>query len=508
MTLMEMLEQRAKKYSKRKILIFKDKKINYRELNMDANRLSYGLNELGMKSGDKIAILLGNCPEFIISYFGVLKAGGTAVPLNTLLKAEETRFILNDSGASTLITSPTFMQMIGPLRPRLDKLENIIIVGEPLSPGTRSFNELIVRQPTERAMIGGVAGDVAVIIYTSGTTGHPKGVMLTHHNLISNIISAIEAIQITRRDNFLCLLPMFHSYPFTTCVLAPLYLGARITIHESILPFGNIIKNTVKNRVTIFVAIPPIYNVLVRMPVPKLLSLKLLKPLSPLRFYVSGAAALPGEVLREFEEKFSAPLIEGYGLTEASPMVSLNPLKGVRKPGSIGLPLPNVEVKVVDEAGGALASGQVGELLVRGPNVMKGYYNMPQATKEALRDGWLYTGDMAKIDTQGYIYIVDRKKDMINVRGLKVFPREVEEVIYTHPKVAEAAVIGIKDKSKGEAPKAVVALKPGESLSKKELIEYCKERLAAYKVPREIEFRPELPKTPTGKILKRALREG
>ncbi|MCG2676624.1 AMP-binding protein, partial [bacterium] len=229
--------------------------------------------------------------------------------------------------------------------------------------------------------------------------------------------------------------------------------------------------------------------------------------LNPIRLAVSGASSLPVETLKKFEKKFGIPLIEGYGLSEASPVVSLNPVKGVRKPGSVGLALPGVDVDIVDNNGHSLKKGEVGELIVRGPNVMRGYYNLPRETEETLKRGWLYTGDLAKMDEESYVYIVDRKKDMINVRGLNVYPREVEEVLYSHPAIAEAAVIGVKDKVKGEVPEAFLALKEGRKLSKKEIIKYCQERLASYKVPHRIEFRKELPKTSTGKILKRALKE-
>ena len=275
---------------------------------------------------------------------------------------------------------------------------------------------------------------------------------------------------------------------------------------ESVKPFGKVIRNIIRNRITIFVGIPPIYNVLSNIPVPRILISRLLRILNPLRIYISGAASLPVEVLRKFEEKFRIPILEGYGLTEASPVVSINP-QALRKPGSVGLPIVGVEVKVVDENSNQLPTDKEGELLVKGENVMKGYYKLPEETKKTIKDGWLYTGDVAKIDKDNYIYIVDRKKDMLIVRGLNVYPREIEEALYLHPKVAEAAVIGVKDKFKGEIPKAYVVLKEGEQAEEGELISFLRERLASYKAPRTIEFRDSLPKTSTGKILKRALRK-
>jgi long-chain acyl-CoA synthetase len=267
-----------------------------------------------------------------------------------------------------------------------------------------------------------------------------------------------------------------------------------------------VIRNIIRNRITIFIGIPPIYNVLSNIPVPRILVSRLLRILNPLRVCVSGAASLPVEVLKKFETKFRIPLLEGYGLSEASPVVSINPLEK-RKPGSVGLPIPEVEVKIVDDNGNLLPPDKEGELLVKGENVMKGYYKLPEETKETIKKSWLYTGDIAKIDGDGYIYIVDRKKDMIIVRGLNVYPREIEEILYLKAGIAEAAVIGIKDELRGEFPKAYVALKQGEKITEAELIRFLRERLASYKIPRIIEFRKSLPKTPTGKILKRVLKD-
>lgn len=507
MTLTEMLEESIAKYGRRYAILFKRKKITYRELGERVDKLASGLMRKGVTKGDRIGILLGNCPEFIVSYFAILKMGGIVVPLNNLLKGEELRYILNNAGASTLITSKGFMKTIGPLRPRLVKLERIIISDKSSIPGTITLEELVTPEvsfPFPEV----IETETAVIIYTSGTTGHPKGACLSHNNLISNITSSAEAAGLGPRDNFLLVLPMFHSFTTTVCILVPLYLGARITIIESLKAFREVKKEIIKKRPTIFVAIPAIYNVLTQISLPKILTLRPFRFLNPIRLAVSGAAALPLEILKKFEKKFGIPLIEGYGLSEASPVVSLNPVKGVRKPGSVGLPLPGVEVDVVDDQGRPLKGGEVGELVIKGPNVMREYYNLPRETEETLKRGWLYTGDLARIDDEGYIYIVDRKKDMLSVRGLNVYPREVEEVLYSHSAIAEAAVIGVKDEKKGESPKAFLSLKEGASVSRKEIIKYCQERLASYKVPHRIEFRKELPKTSTGKILKRALGEG
>ena len=506
MTLTEMLEDSIRKHGRRYAILFKRERITYEELGERVDRLASGLMRRGTRKGDRIGILLGNCPEFIVSYFAILKTGGIVVPLNNFLKGEELRYILNNAGASTLITSEEYLETVGPLRPRLERLERIVISDKPSIPGAITFEELVT--PEGAVTFPEVAEtETAVIIYTSGTTGYPKGAGLSHRNLISNVTASAQAARLGPRDNFLLILPIFHSFPTTVCILVPLHLGARITIVESLRAFGEVIKEVIRKRPTIFVAIPAVYNILTQISLPRILTLRPLRFLNPIRLAVSGAAALPVEVLKEFEKRFGIPLIEGYGLSEASPVVSFNPVKGIRKPGSVGLPLPGVEVDIVDDQGRSLQREEVGELVVKGPNVMGGYYNLPRETEETLKKGWLYTGDLAKIDEEGYIYIVDRKKDMINVRGLAVYPREVEEVLYSHPAIAEAAVIGVKDKTKEEVPKAFLALKEGRSISKKEIIKYCQERLASYKVPHRIEFRKELPKTSTGKILKRALKE-
>ncbi len=505
MTLTEMLKESCRIYPKKNALIFGKKRITYRQLNNQVTAVSCGLIRLGIKKDEKVAILLKNCPEYVISYFAILKTGGIVIPLNFMLKEEELKYILDDAGVSTIITSPEFMPTINRLKLRLENLKQIIVVGEK-TPGTINFSDLLSEPLADEKVLELKPDDVAAILYTSGTTGHPKGVMLTYRNLISNVVSSIKAIKFTKKDRFLCLLPMFHSFTWMACVLAPLYLGASIAIVESVKPFGKVLRNIIRNRITIFVAIPPIYNVLSNIPVPRVLISRLLRILNPLRICVSGAASLPVEVLKKFEAKFRLPLLEGYGLTEASPVVSINP-EEKRKPGSVGLPISEVEVKVVDEDGNQLPLNKEGELLVKGENVMKGYYKLPDETEKTIKGGWLYTGDVAKIDEDGYIYIVDRKKDMIIVRGLNVYPREIEEVLYLHPKVAEAAVVGIKDKLKGEVPIGYVALKVGEQVTERELISFLREKLASYKLPRTIEFRDSLPKTSTGKILKRALRK-
>lgn len=503
----ELLNIGAQAHPHRTAIIFGQKKIDYKTLNETTDQIAAGLIDLGIKRQDKVALFLNNSPEFVISYFAILKAGAAAVPINYMFKMEEAKFILQDSQASCLITSRAYVEMAEKLILRVDTLKYIITTVK--TKDNILYFDKIKRESAE--MLNKVSGepkDLAVILYTSGTTGYPKGAMLTHYNLISNAIDCSSAIRVTDKDTFLCILPLFHSFAATVCMILPLLMEAKIVIMKSVSPFKRVIRAIIKNRVTIFVGIPSMYNILKDIKLPKIFNTPLIKLFNPVRICVSGAAALPGETFNAFQKKFRIPLLEGYGLTEASPVVTLNPLKGPRKAGSIGITLSkNIELKIVDEKDNILSPEQIGELLVKGPNVMRGYYRQDEATSLALKDGWLYTGDMAKFDRDGYFYIAGRKKEMINVRGLNVYPREIEEVLYQNPKIKETAVIGLPDMHKGEIPKAFIVLKEKEEATEHEFIRYLKERLAGYKIPKYIEFRPSLPKNTTGKILKRILEE-
>jgi len=502
----ELLCASAEKYPLRVAIVFGRKNINYKTLDDLTSQIAAGLIELGIRRQDKVAIFLDNCPEFVISYFAILKAGAVAVPVNYMFKTEEAKFILQDSEAICLITSRAYVDMAEELRLRTDNLKYIVTTTKTYK-DTLDFNRIRKTSLEALRKISSHPDDLAVILYTSGTTGHPKGAMLSHYNLVSNALDSAEAIRATARDTFICILPLFHSFAATVCMNLPLSIGAKTVLMKSVRPFKRVIRAIRKNRVSVFVGVPSIYNILRGVKIPKVFRSPLIKLFNPVKICISGAAALPVETFHGFEKKFRIPLLEGYGLTEASPVVTLNPLRGSRKAGSIGVNLSrNIELRIADEQGNILPTGEIGELLVRGPNVMQGYYRQPEASDEALKGGWLYTGDMAKFDRQGYVYIVGRKKEMINVRGLNVYPREIEEVLYQNPKVKEAAVIGIADTHKGEVPKGFVVLKENEAATEHEILQYLRERLAAYKIPKYIEFRANLPKNTTGKILKRLLK--
>lgn len=501
----ELLSFSSQKYPRRTAIVFGQKKITYKTLDELTHQIAAGLVNLGIRKQDKVAIFLDNCPEFVISYYAILKAGAVVVPINYMFKIEEAKFILEDSEAQAMITSHIYVDMAVELRLRVDTLRYIITTTKTRDDvfyfnGIRKFDKEIIHRTLP------APSDLAVILYTSGTTGHPKGAMLTHYNLISNALDSSQAIKATCRHTVICILPLFHSFAATVCMNLPILVGAKIVIMKSIKPFRRLIRAIRKNRVTIFVGIPSIYSILKDIKLPKIFNTPLSRFFNPVKICISGAAALSVETFKGFEKRFRIPLLEGYGLTEASPVVTLNPLKGVRKAGSIGIPLSkNIELKIVDDKDNPQGPEQVGELLVKGPNVMQGYYKQKEATLQTLKDGWLYTGDMAKSDCDGYIYIVGRKKEMINVRGLNVYPREIEEVLYQNPKIKEAAVIGIPDIHKGEVPKGFIVLKDQETATEHQIIQYLRERLAPYKIPKYIEFRTSLPKNTTGKILKRVL---
>jgi long-chain acyl-CoA synthetase len=339
---------------------------------------------------------------------------------------------------------------------------------------------------------------LAVIIYTSGTTGRPKGAMLSHGNLLHNVESCRIVLQTVSADRFAVLLPLFHSYMLTVGILLPLLVGGSVVLIKSVHPARNVLQEILQRKATVLPAIPQFYRSMVNAPI---------HPSLPLRFCVSGAAPLPAQVLQEFEAKFHIPLIEGYGLSEASPVVTKNPLDGTRKVGSIGLPIPNVEVSIQDDTGRELGANEIGEVCVRGGNVMLGYWRQPEETAKVMRHGWLLTGDIGCRDADGYYFITDRKKDMLLVNGINVYPREIEEILYQFPGVKEAAVIGKPDTRRGEQPIAYVAPNDGVMLGEKALQQFVRRKLADYKVPRKVIFLPALPRNATGKILKTALRD-
>ncbi|MFC0596158.1 long-chain fatty acid--CoA ligase [Thermus composti] len=522
------LEQSAQRFSKNIALDFLGKTLTYEALWDLARRFAQGLKDLEVAPGDRVAIMLPNTPQFVIAFYGTLLAGGVGVNVNPLYTPRELRHQLKDAGAETLVILdhllPRFLEvekevpvkrvvvtgirdflpfpknLLYPLKAKRDGLP----LGFPKREGFFAFTHLLKRPPATPHPAK--PDDLALLQYTGGTTGLSKGAMLTHKNLVANVLQ-IDAWDPTSRELLgkgvmLGALPFFHVYGMTVAMNYGLFSGYKIVL----LPrpeIGPIVEAIEKHGVTHFPGVPTLYVAFNNFPGIEKRNVK------SIRICLSGAAPLPVEVAKRFEEITGARLIEGYGLSEASPVTHCNPVEGVVKKGSIGMPLPSVEAKVVDEEGKEVPIGEVGELIVKGPNVMKGYWNRPEETQKALKDGWLYTGDMAKMDEDGYFYIVDRKKDMIIAGGYNIYPREVEEVLYQHPAVQEAAVVGVPDPYRGETVAAFIVLKPEYrgKVTEKDIEAFCRQNLAAYKVPRIIQFRESLPKSSVGKILRRELRD-
>jgi long-chain acyl-CoA synthetase len=466
-----------------------DAELTYGALEDQSARLAALLVENGLEPGDRVGVMLPNVPQFPIAYYGVLRAGGIVVPMNVLLKSREIAYYLEDSGARLLLAWHGFAD-----EARAGAAGAELIVVE-----QAAFAATLAELEPAEGVADTAADDTAVILYTSGTTGKPKGAELTHHNLSHNAeVSSRTTCEIAAGDVVLGSLPLFHSFGQTVAMNASLRVGACLTLVPKFDP-GEALETMQRDRVTHFYGVPTMFGALLHHPERESFDT------STLRTCITGGASMPVEILRGFEEAFGAIVLEGYGLSETSPVASSNHPDRERKPGSIGTPIEGVEMRVVDEDDNPVEQGEVGEIVIRGENIMKGYWQRPDATEEATRGGWFHSGDMARTDEDGYFYIVDRKKDLIIRGGYNVYPREVEEVLYEHPKIREAAVVGVPHDEWGEEIGAAVVLHDDQELSPEEVSAYVKERIAAYKYPRLVWFIDELPKGPTGKILKREI---
>lgn len=503
----------AAAWGRKKAIVFRDRAISYDGLARDVAAMASKLTGIGIEPGQRIAILMENRPEYVVAWFAVPAAGAVLVPLNTFLAPAELRRILEDSGATGLIVSAESLTRVEPALAHLPDLRHILLCDAPAADAAPARIPSRIRltvpdaapesrrpEPVRSRPPAG-AEEIAVLVYTSGTTGEPKGVMLSHGNLLSNAESCIRAVGVTRKDRVILFLPMFHSFTGMVGILAPLMAGMTIVLCEK-LDRAEIRRALRRHRPTIFPGVPSVFTAMAQAKISPLA-----RWLNPVRLYVSGGAPLPLETLQRFEAKFRRPLCEGYGLSEAAPVVALNPPEGPRKPGSVGPPVPGVEVRIVDAEGRDADVDQPGELLVRGPNVMQGYYQRPAENVRVLQDGWLRTGDVARRDGDGYLFIVGRSKDIIISRGMNVYPREIEEVLERHPMVKEAAVIGVPDTSRGEVPFAFVIAHPGGAPGESELRRLCLDSLARYKVPRTIRVVEELPRNAAGKVMKQELRK-
>jgi long-chain acyl-CoA synthetase len=511
------LEHQAAITPERVAVTFGEKHITYAELNAAASQVAGGLLALGIAPGEHVALLCPNVPWFPIGYFGILKAGAVVLPLNVLLKPREIAYHLSDGDAKAMLAfeGTSKMPLAETARAACDQAgcRNLVVMTADQAspspiPGAPALGELMHGQTPRFDARRRRPDDTAVILYTSGTTGHPKGAELTHENMLLNAAATREMLLPAAKggleqDVSLVTLPLFHSTAQTCQMNAGFYGGFRIVLLPR-FDAAAVLRTIVAEKVGFWIGVPTMYWALLEHvgtgqvnPAPVA---------EHLRICVSGGAPLPVDVLHRFERTFGVRVLEGYGLSETSPVVSFNQLPRPSKPGTVGLPVFGVDIRCVDDDGQPVPAGVRGEIVVRGPNVMKGYYNHPDATAEATRNGWFHTGDIGVLDDDGYLAVVDRKKDMILRGGFNVYPRELEEVILTHPGVAHAAVVGVPDDRLGEEVKAFIVRKPGVTLSEDDLISWFREQFASFKYPRVVEFRDALPLGATGKILKRELK--
>jgi len=527
-TLGNVLAQTAKKFPSHTALLFYGKKISYAELDEAVNRFAQALIGLGVRKGDRVAIMLPNIPQMVIAYYGTLRSGAVAVPTNPLYHEHELEVQLKDSGAGTLVAVDMFfpvithvlgktnvknlilcgikdylpfpLNLLYPLKARIDKQWVSVKRVAPI----HDFMSLLNKALSTPVGIDISPDDTALLQYTGGTTGVPKGAILTHRNLVTNAVQSRAWLTLRNEgeERILCVIPFFHVYGMTTAMNLGVLIGAELILLPK-FHTKEVLQLINKHRPTIFPGIQAMYLAIGNYSnIDKY-------DLTSLKAAISGAGPLMREVQDRFEHLTKARIVEGYGLSEASPVTHANPIFGKRKLGTIGLPWPDVEARIVDlETGEKIQPvGEAGELVVRGPQVMKGYWNKPEETAQALRGGWLHTGDIVKMDEDGYFTIVDRIKDMIKTVGENVYPREVEEVLFTHPKVKDAVVVGIPQEFMGEEIKAYIVLKEGMTATAAEIMQFCREQLSKFKVPKEVEFRTELPKTLVGKVLRRVLRD-
>ncbi len=528
-SVIQMLEQTAAKYPNSPCTIFKGAVITYQEMSAITDRMAAGLASLGIKKGDRVGIFIPNTPQFVIAYFGILKAGGVVVATNPLYSPREIEHQVNDAGIEIMIVMSNFYNTVKETQPKT-KIRKLIVTNiKDYLPPMLSFLFTLTKEkkggfrvdiaqgdiwlkdllsqftPEDRPKVEIGPDDTALFQYSGGTTGISKGAIATHRNLVANALQ-IRLWQVSAeegKETLLMAIPLYHVYGMVAGMLVAIQMGASLVMVPNPRDLKDLLENLQKYKATIFPGVPTLYNAINNNP-----DVQAGKyALNTIKACISGSAPLMRETKEKFETLSGGKLFEGYGLSEAPTATHCNPLNGENRTGSIGLPLPDVDVRIIslDDGVTVLPPGEIGELVIQGPQVMKGYHNMPTETANALRDGWLYTGDIARMDEDGYFYIVDRKKELIKPGGYQVWPREVEEVIMGYPKVLDVGVAGVPDPYRGETVKAWVVLKPGETATVDEIRTYCKQNMAPFKVPTLVEFRSELPKTTVGKVLRREL---
>jgi long-chain acyl-CoA synthetase len=499
MNIADLLDRNTFYFAENQALVDQDRTWTYRDFRRDADRFAHALHDLGVERGDRVGLLLSNSAEFCIAFYGILKVGAIVTSLSAMFKAAELEWLINDSETAVIVTDAAHIESL-PGRESIRSVRHLVCVGwHPQA--DHEFWRLLEERPERFATVDTDRDDGAEIIYTGGTTGVPKGVLLTHANVTSNVHTNRSITGLKSDDRCLCFLPIYHSFAQNFIFNQTIAAGATLVIQPK-FELEPVMKTMKRERVTRWFAVPTIYILVLAAEDHALVD----EAFASVTYCFSAAAAMPGEVARRWGERFGLPINEGYGLSETTPSAFYNhELR--HKPGSVGTTIDNVECQIWDENDRPLPVGEVGQIVLKGPNIMKGYFNNPAATAEALKDGWLKTGDMGRLDEEGYLYLVDRMKDMVNSAGLKIWPREVEEVLYQHVGVAECAVIGVPDELFGESVKACVVARPGVEICAEDIIDFCKERLAGYKAPRMVEFMDGLPKTPAGKVLKTELRK-
>jgi len=495
MNLPGMLKEKAATIGSKPAIIYQDRAITYSELEARINRFARALAELGVKPDDKVAIMLNNCPEFVVSYFACAWLGAVAVPVNIFYKERELEYLLRDSDAVALITNPLFAEFYTKIQNKPPQCKWLIVNGK-YNEGLE-FSKLEEKASAEPLKPLGDENSIAEILYTSGTTGEPKGTMLTQGNLLFHANAIIQVLEMDDNDRALLVVPMFHGFGITV-MLCAFVTGSTFVLLDPFNP-AEVFEAIQKHKVTFLPMVVAMYFMLLMHPD------RSKYDLSSLRIGISGASAMPAQLMKDCSEAFKIKILEAWGLTECSASATMQRMTMPYKEGSVGLAHPGVKVGVMDDQGNLLGPNQVGELVIQGPLVMKGYYKKPKETEEALRNGWLHSGDMGYYDEEGYFFMVDRKKELINVGGEKVFPREVEELLYKHPAVADAVLLPKHDARLGEIPVAVIVPKPGASATEKEMVDYLSGQLARFKLPRKVIFLDTVPRSPIGKILKKEL---
>jgi len=499
MNIAQLGENRVMEQGEQATLIFEGREITNVEMLRASKKLATALKELGVKRGDRVILQMPNCPEALQSFSAVWRMGAVIVPINYLIGEEETAYIYQDSGAKVVISDQAFLPKIRAGRVKAPEVKTVILIDDDVPEGTLSYRHLVENSQEEHNVVETQDDEIAALIYTAGTTGRPKGVIHTHHSLYANAKMQYETVPLPDGMTSISVLPLCHSFGIATMNNGLFRTGRTVLLNS--FDMDVIFSSIEKYRANIMAGVPTMYVYMLLHPEPQKYNL------SSMKYWISGSAPLALETWNKFKGVFGFEIIEGWGLTEAGANNSVNPLDGVKKVGSIGLPMKGTEMRIVDDHGNALTPGQQGEIVIRGPQLMKGYWNKPEETAEILIDGWLHTGDVGYVDDDGYFWITDRKKDLIIKGGENISPRTIEEVLFMHPKVSEAAVIGMKDDIYGENIKAFLVLNPGETATAEEIIEYCRTKLTNFLLPKEVVFLKSFPKSLVGKILKRELRK-